>query len=339
MELREGTRLIEATGRPGFGLYRDPLTDLDVRELRVYGKDKRGPGRGFCSLFRFKRWQYLGVCNERLICGIAVVSLGYLGQMFAYVYERAKGELREHESIRPLGIGIRIDGSSASGRARFRGGRTQVDMTDAKEFILLKADIEGRFKADLKFERYRESLNLVSRVGLAGFNYTTKESGMPVEGTVVLDGRSYGIERADSSGVLDYTLGLLSRRTFWNWASGGGFDAGGKRVGFNLVQGVNETGYTENVFWVDGRMVKTDTVDFRYDDLDLMKPWTLLSRDGKINLVFYPEGERKKNVNLGFLMSRFRQPFGRFEGTLGDGGQVYRVRSAWGFTEEHEAKW
>ena len=176
-------------------------------------------------------------------------------------------------------------------------------------------------------------------MGLNGFNYTHKEAGTPVRGTIRHKGVSWEIQEEQSFGVRDYTLGYLARQTFWNWASGGGMDKEGNRIGFNLVQGVNETGFTENAFWVNGRVVKTDVVDFRYDDLDLLKPWHIESNDGRVRLRFLPEGRRTANIHAGIIVSKFHQPFGRFEGTLVDGDQVCELQNVSGFTEEHYAKW
>jgi hypothetical protein len=335
MAEEEYGEIIGSNGRPRFGICKNPLESFDLKKLRRYGRDAQGP----VSAFRLKRWQYLGVCNEEVIFGLAVVDAGYLGNMFTYAFDRGKKELLEYDIIHPLGLATEIKGNSLSGNASFKSGKTDVYMKIVADSIELTAVVKGRLKAELRFERYSEAMNIVTRVGLKGFNYTTKEAGMAVSGTIGVGDREFTIEPSQSSGVLDYTFGYLSHYTFWNWASGGGFDREGRRIGFNLVQGVNETGYTENAFWIDGRMIKTDTIDFQYNDLNILDPWRLVSSDGKVDLTFYPEGERKKALNLGILMSNFHQPFGRFEGTLRDGDTEYRIQIGFGFTEEHEAKW
>jgi hypothetical protein len=335
MAEKEYVEIVGSNGRPRFGIYRKPLESFDLGKLRRYGKRAQGP----VSAFRLKRWQYLGVCNESVIFGLAVVDAGYLGNMFTYAFNRETKELLEFDIIHPLGLATEIKGNSLSGDVSFKNGKTVVYMKNEADSISLTSTVKGRLKAELRFERYPEAMNIITRVGLKGFNYTTKESGMAVSGTIQVGDRGFAIEPSQSSGVLDYTFGCLSHYTFWNWASGGGFDSEGRRIGFNLVQGVNETGYTENAFWIDGQMIKTDTIDFQYNDLNILEPWRLVSNDGKLDLTFYPEGERKKTFNLGILMSNFHQPFGRFEGTLRDGETVYQIKSAFGFTEEHEAKW
>jgi hypothetical protein len=212
-------------------------------------------------------------------------------------------------------------------------------MTSDPETITVEGSIKEELFVSLSFHKYGQPLVCLTRVGLKGFNYTHKEAGIPVRGTIRHKGVSWDIQEKQSFGVRDYTLGYLARQTFWNWASGGGMDKERNRIGFNLVQGVNETGFTENAFWVNGRVVKTDVVDFRYDDLDLLKPWHIESNDGRVRLRFLPEGKRSANIHAGLIVSKFHQPFGRFEGTLRDGDQVCELQNVSGFTEEHYAKW
>ena len=339
MKFREETSLIGPGGRPRFGIYRKPFADLSLDLFRPYGREGYRACTGFIKSCRIKRWQYLGACSDDVVFGLAIVGLGYLSNMFAYVYDRNSKSFSEWNVIQPLGAGTFFEGSSLDGRIRFNKGTSSVVMRNEAEIMTLSASWGKDLAAELRFVRGRETLNTVTRVGFAGFNYTTKEAGLPVEGTVTVKGRTFSIQKERASGVLDYTVGHLARHTFWNWASGGGFDTSGKRLGFNLVQGVNETGYTENVFWIDGRMIKTDTIDFIYDDLNILGQWRLTSSDGKVNLIFHPEGERKMDLNAGFILTRFHQPFGRFEGYFSDGTATWTLGKVFGFTEEHASKW
>jgi len=160
-----------------------------------------------------------------------------------------------------------------------------------------------------------------------------------VQGKIKAAGIEYIIDPAEPAGSFDYTFGVLKRNTFWNWASGGGIDANGRKLGFNFSQGVNETGFTENAFWVNGKMIKVDTVDFIYDGRNMLSEWNMRSSDGKVNISFAPEGERAKNLNLGIIKSYYHQPFGIFTGELADGKEKYVLKEVYGFTEEHDALW
>jgi len=340
MDTANESSLIGIDGRPSFGIYSGPLTFLNIDDFRPYGaKDVTSSTKSWILKYRIKRWEYLGVCNNDIIFGIAVVSLGYMCNLFAYLFDRRSAGISEYNILTPGGGAAIFEGTSLTGGITFKSGKTEVYMRSDPETITVDGSIKGELSVSLSFHKYRGPIVCLTRVGLKGFNYTHKESGIPVRGTIRHKGVSWNIQEEQSFGALDFTLGYLARQTFWNWASGGGMDKEGNRIGFNLVQGVNETGFTENVFWVNGRLVKTDVVDFRYDDLDILKPWQIESNDGRVRLRFLSEGKRSANIHVGLIVSKFHQPFGRFEGTLRNGDQVCELQNVAGFTEEHYAKW
>lgn len=317
------SNLIDTNGRPEFGLHDGPIKELNIRDFK-------GPGGQ-------KRWAFIGVSNADIIFGLAIVSLGYLSNLFAYVFDRKDGKITaDADIITPFAAGTAFEGTGLEGSVIF--GRT-AKITVTPYMLKLEAKIKNGFSAELEYARMKESLNLVTRNGLAGFNYTCKEAGLSVQGKINAGGKTYAIDPALPSGGFDYTLGVLKRSTFWNWASGGGTDAKGRKLGFNFAQGVNETGFTENAFWVDGKMVKVDSVDFIYDQKNMLNGWKMRSFDGKVNISFKPEGERAKNLNLGIIKSYYHQPFGTFSGEFSDGKEKYVLKEVYGFTEEHDAVW
>jgi hypothetical protein len=307
--------LIGADGRPCFGLYRQPLSSLNLEDFRPYGaKDPTSLAKRWILRYRIKRWEYLGLCNDDLIFGIAVVRLGYMCNLFTYLFDRRSGRISEYELLTPGGSAARFTGTSLTGETGFESGKTKVRMISDPQTITVEGAIKGALSVNLSFQKIDEPLICLTRVGLKGFNYTHKEAGVPVRGTISHKGVSWDIQEEDSFGVRDNTLGYLARHTFWNWASGGGRDLEGNRIGFNLVQGVNETGFTENAFWVNGRLNKTDVVDFRYDDLDLLKPWKIESNDGRVRLRFLPAGKRSANTMPASWSADFISPSAGLKG-------------------------
>jgi hypothetical protein len=239
----------------------------------------------------------------------------------------------------PFAMGLKFAGTGSEGRVDFKSGGMKADIGISREKITLEADLGKGFSASLVYGRSKEPLSLLTRNGLKGFNYTDKEAGISAGGTIKAGGAEYRLDPASASGILDYTFGLPARETFWNWASGCGTGANGEKIAFNFAQGINETGFTENVFWINGALTQVDTVNFIYDGRDMMSPWKLKSADGKVDLAFTPEGRRAKDLNFGFIKSYFCQPFGTFSGTLVEKEKKYEIREVYGFTEEHMAKW
>ena len=238
MAAEEKETLIDGQGRPRFGIHAAPLASFNLEDYRPYGLQKSVSLKKRLILrYRIKRWEYLGVCNDDVIFGAAVINLGYMCNFFAYLFDRREKSLREYSIVRPGSGPADFEGTSLSGAVTFAAGNTSLSMISTPDTVVLEGSIGGELSINLLFRKYDEPLVCLTRVGLRGFNYTHKESGCPVQGEIVHRGRSLTIEPERSFGVCDFTLGHLARNTCWNWASGGGIDKDGNRVGFNCVQG------------------------------------------------------------------------------------------------------
>lgn len=336
----EERRLINEDGRPNFGIFSRPLNIINIDDLRPYG-DTRSSSlkRHLLKVFRIKRWQYLGVVNPKIAFGSAIVSAGYLGNVFFYLYDRYKKELFEASFVTPFARSIVFEGSPDVGLIAFEDGKNQLKYDISPDTITLTLRYKNVLNADMRFMRVTEPLSVVVRESLDGFNYTNKEAGLEVDGEILLKEEKFSLEPKNSFGVLDYTIGKLSKETFWNWASGGGILNSGKRFGFNLSAGINETGITENAIWIEGRLHKLGTIKFEYSDLNIMNEWRITSNDNDLSFIFSPEGMRKANINAIFVKSKFFQPFGRFSGFIKLEKKKIELMDVYGFTEEHFAKW
>ena len=335
--------LIDGSGRPEFGVYYQPfetinLEDFDYRRvapfpLRLSERTSRAA---------IKRWQYMGFASSDVVVGMAVVDIGYAHTAFVYAYTRADRALHEYSYIDIRRSRSSLSASSLSGVSEYVAGQRVIRMENQLQQAPRRAEVHlpGALRVELVTdERAFTPLCAVTRNGLHGYNYCHKAAGFPVSGFVEVAGTRFALGGDDAFGTLDWTAGCLGRDTFWNWASGGGRLEDGRRLGINFVSGVNDRGCTENVYWIDGVPVKVDVVDFDYDsDAMLTRPWRVRSNDGKVDLTFHADSERAEDINLWLVISRFHQPFGRFEGRLEVDG-VMRDVSLYGMVEEHQARW
>jgi hypothetical protein len=195
--------------------------------------------------------------------------------------------------------GIRLDGS-------------RVVVSDGGVIIDLVVDEAGGV----------ESVN--AHGGDGGYIWTRKQAGVPARGSVEIDGRRFGV---DALAVVDETAGYHARETSWLWSAGVGRGAGGERVGWNLVTGVNDgPTASERTVWVDGDPVEVPPVPFAAD----------LSRVGDLAFTEWPDSARVDDTNLLVFSSRYRQPFGEFTGTLPNG---LELAEGFGVMEAHDVRW
>jgi hypothetical protein len=157
--------------------------------------------------------------------------------------------------------------------------------------------------------------------------WTRKQAGVPVRGSVEVDGRSYAV---DCLGAVDDTAGYHRRHTTWSWSAGVGRGAGGERIGWNLVTGVNDTPTgSERRVWIDGEPSEVGPVEFA-EDLSRVA----FAEGGGLDFVSW--GAREDHTNLLLLRSSYRQPFGTFSGTLPGGVEL---AEGYGVMEWHDVWW
>lgn len=91
---------------------------------------------------------------------------------------------------------------------------------------------------------------------------------------------------------------------------------------------------------VGGRLHKLGQVDFTYDATDFMRPWRMVSTDGRLDLEFTPFLDRVAESNLLLVSSQVHQMFGHYCGEFKtDDGKVIPLDGLIGFAEEHHARW
>ena len=153
--------------------------------------------------------------------------------------------------------------------------------------------------------------------------WTLKSAPVRVRGEVSAGGRTFELDGDD--GFMDESAGYHSRHTAWRWSAGIGRTGDGRRVAWNLVDGVHDApGASERTVWVEGEPHEVAPLDFAPD----------LSRVGELD--FRQWSAREANMNLIVMRNRYRQPFGEFSGRLPGG---LTLDGGYGVMEEHDVHW
>lgn len=130
--------------------------------------------------------------------------------------------------------------------------------------------------------------------------------------------------------MVDDTAGYHARDTAWRWAAGAGRTRDGRIAGFNLVEGVNDPpAGSERTVWLDGAPAEAPPVRIS-PELDAVR-----FASGE-ELRFASEAVRERHDRMPGVRSDYRQPFGRFAGTLPGG---IELAEGLGVTEDHRARW
>jgi len=253
-----------------------------------------------------KRWRYVGFYGEEVMLCAGVVRIGPFSHTFWSVWDRTAddgaGRVHEHTRLRPGGPEVVLDGSR----------------------IEIRID---RVRASLHFGEC-EPIEVVSPSG-RGWGWTRKRAGVPVTGEIEADGRRFEVS---GFGVDDQSAGYHARHTAWFWSAGVGTSTDGRALGWNLVEGINDSEVnSERAIWVDGVPHEPGPVRFKG-----LKAVFFDGETGEPGLNFeFGGAERRRHDRFGLIRSEYVHRFGTFSGRL-DG---IDLDSATGVMEEHEVVW
>lgn len=291
--------------RPHVGSFAGPLPPVDLTPLA-------GP---LTRLLRRKRWLYAGIATDAAFVGLAIVDLGYASNCFAFTWLAGQDGLAADRShLGPPGAARVGDRTGEGCRAAFTGAgaRARIER-DAGTRYAVRYRGPG-LEVDVRLDSAGAPSPIAAIVDLGGgrVNATEKRALLACEGHVQIAGRRIALD--GGLGGLDYTHGLLPRRTAWRWAFALGRARGGERVALNLVEGF--VGAPECALWIDDRLHPLAEGRFTYELAAPLRPWTVRSADGVVDLRFEPGGMHAERKRLGLVASTFLHPVGRYRGTI-----------------------
>jgi hypothetical protein len=245
-----------------------------------------------------KRWRYVGVFDEELMLCVARAEIGPFAQSFWVLWDRQGRQHSAHTSMRPRSREVSMEGP------------------------VVEIDSPG-LRASLQLGQCLP-IESICPSG-SGWGWTRKRAGVPIEGTVEVPGRRWQLS---ARGVDDESAGYHRRHTSWNWSAGVGRAADGRRLAWNLVEGVNDpAANSERAIWVEAEPTEPAPVRFRgMDGIDLA---------GSDRLDFATESTHARDENFVLLSSRYRHRFGTFTGTLAG----LELAAGFGVMEQHDAVW
>jgi uncharacterized protein DUF2804 len=276
---------------------------------------------------RAKRWEYWGIVTPRLCLGVVASSLDYAGVCSVWVLDRETGRTWSHEEVPPLARGVSLP-PAVGGRTIVEAGRLRIEL-DGPSVRVSAPGIE----VHLAIGAGGECVGVVVPWSARRFQYTVKDVGRPVTGSVTLDGTAYDV--TEGWAVLDHGRGKWPYSITWNWAAGSS-DRIGITLGGTWTVG---TGSTENALFVDGRAHKIgEELAWEYDRSDWRRPWRI--HGPRVDARLEPFHERVDRTNLGVVANETHQCFGTFSGWAAtDDGDRVSLDGLVGWAEEARNRW
>jgi hypothetical protein len=328
-------------GQPRYGRFESPPSAINANDYSLqsaFDQPITGLRAKLKRKFGFKSFQFIGINNQDVVIGLAIVDLGWAGNGFFYCYDRRTNAVVEISELQPLARQTQVDHPAANAHCRFQKGDFQIDILRSAlsrkvvvskgQQCLLEAQIETAMV---------EPLALCNPTGATGWTYTQKQTAETVRGSFLQNGQR--VEISPEAGFLaasDDSCGYLSYRTSWRWLSVSATLATGQRVGVNFAMGVNTGFGTENALWIDGKIFEIAPVMF--EQLEEGK-WRVYSADGSVDLSVQTGWCRQETINLGLVASHFNQWVSHVTGTIRHAEQHVVFNGEIGLLEKHFAKW
>jgi hypothetical protein len=335
--------LIQSNGQPHYGIFPSAPPVVNYRDFDF--RSPLGRPRGPLAKWRrFHQFQYFGLISEQLIGGCALANLSLLGIGFVYLYHPASGRMIKRQFKLPLGLGTVFSQQPNDGVCTLRQGKNRLCLENnaARGEKRLLVELDDGTRIDAVFSEREpafQPMHICTPTAVNGWVYAQKVAGVRCRGQIKSALGDFDLESIGAFAHHDWSAGYMRPETHWNWACLSG-QVGAQRIGLNLSCGVNETSFTENCYWLDGELVKVDTVRFAFDRQQPLQPWQIHSHDGQVELRFEAHGLHQERLNLGFLATNFKQIFGRFQGRLRPPGQPeIAIDKLWGFVEDQYVKW
>lgn len=317
--------------------------------ILVYDRSSVKSGRS-----RIKEWDYYLIHNDKYAVALTVDDNSYMGLMSVSFIDIEKMTELTNSVIIPLTFGrVRLPSSSADGDVVFKNRRVSFEFLHEGENRRLRVMFK-RFKEKLAFEcdlvlseEPRDSMVIATPFEnkKTAFYYNQKIIAMRAQGVVYHDRKKYKFTPGNTFALLDWGRGVWTYNNTWLWSAAQGI-VNGHKFGFNLGGGFGDTSAaSENMLFYDGAAHKLDRVEFiipKHDNGkdDYLSPWRLCSNDGRLDLTFNPELDRKSKTSLGIILSDQHQVFGKFNGTaILDNGETVTLNDFIGFAEKVHNKW
>jgi hypothetical protein len=322
-------RLVE-DGQQHLGRFGGPIGRTNLLDAPFRGLPR------FLRRWRLKEWEALQVATPALFLNVALFDAKIMQLLQAKIYDRARGEKFVHEwKLRPGAFRIADQLLDSDNSYRDRRGHLTFRNRMARGRLEVELELAAhgerpRVAGHLTVHCDRGAAQVVSMPFAHGGMYSHK--GMfPVEGELDIGGTRHTISATEARALLDDHKGYYPYVMRWDWVTSAVVEGGIAR-GFNLTrnQCTDPDQHNENCAWIDDRVGRLPAVEFTRTRAGAPGEfWHVRDREGRVDVRFEPTVPGDVRVNAGIIDSRYRGPFGRFDGRVEPEGLEPIVIDGW----------
>ena len=288
---------------------------------------------------RLKEWIGFTVIHPDLYSSLVMQDAHYLASSEIYTFDRRRGELHEHASNARGGSPTLPRELFGSECAYARPGyelvyafgpelgthRIVLDIAASRRAPAIRGELtlDGAAAAP--------PLSVSSRLP-GGAMYTHKRI-YPASGAIRVGDSEFVFEPARDLAILDEHRSFLPYQTRWLWGTFAHIGLDGP-VGANFISRARRAADPEeSCIWTPHAAEPLEDVSFAPKSAAPLSPWRMSSADGRLDVVFEPDGRKDVRHQLLLAAIDYFQLFGRYSGTLHSAERTHTFRGLHGVCE------
>ncbi|CAN5440025.1 hypothetical protein BH11MYX1_BH11MYX1_55990 [soil metagenome] len=273
---------------------------------------------------RLKEWQAVQLGGPGVFVCLALFDAKLMSLMQAKIYDRERGHKSIHEwKLRPGALTIADQLIDSTTRYADKRGSLEFRNEVGAGRITVALDLHGigelpRVAGKVVIHTDRGASHVAS-LPFAGEVGMYSHKGMfPAAGELAVGARTFTLEATDSLALLDDHKGFYPYVMRWDWVTSAAY-VGDEACGFNLTRNQcrDPETFNENCAWRGDRLGVLPAVTFAREHVRTANErWRIRDREGRVDVTFHPTVPGDVSVNAVIVHSRYRGPFGQFEGRL-----------------------
>lgn len=297
-----------------------------------------GLSRALRSL-RLKEWVGFTMIHPDWYSSQIMQDAHYLASSEIYAYNRRSGKLYQHAAnARGGSLALPTDLHGSHCIFERPGYQITYDFAPDATKHILRYDIAATAKApafqgELTLDASHASPPLSVSARLPGGRMYTHKMIFPVEGVLRIGDEELVFDSARDLAILDEHKSFLPYRTRWLWGTFA-LRTNDGLIGANFAARPSKRGQEEeSCIWAPNACEPLAEITFTPESADLKAPWRISSRDGRLDVVFAPQGRKGVKQQLGIFAIDYFQMYGHYRGTLRAAGQTYQIDGVHGVCE------
>lgn len=310
--------------------------------------------------FRIKEWDYYAILSQKNGYGLAftISDMGYIGFCSITFFDFNNKYYKSVDSLFFFPMGkLNLSPKSDAGKVEYENKNLKIlfntyqfdSDTIIREIVFsssIMKDFFGNMVLDGQIKLYNPKKDDTICIATSwkekrrAFYYNQKINCMKAEGEFKIGEKVYKFNKEEDLGVLDWGRGVWTYKNRWFWSSLSTY-LDGIRFGWNLGYGFSDrSSASENALFYDGKIIKLDQVEFKYDSKDYLKNWKIIDNEGKLDIDFQPILDRNSKSDLLLIKSIQHQVFGYFSGKVKiSEDKIVKLNNVLGFAEDVFNAW